>query len=106
MIKMLPTLPNHSRFSTPQLLCSQDFASNSFPFIDLARTLAPRLNRFIDLREFACFFFRSSSMHKPLPAHPNVRRCTHIKVNGQRCGSPSLRREFFCYFHTLVIKGV
>ena len=45
-------------------------------------------------------------MHKPLPAHPNVRRCTHIKVNGQRCGSPSLRREFFCYFHTLVIKGV
>jgi hypothetical protein len=45
-------------------------------------------------------------MHKPLPAHPNVRRCTHKKVNGQRCGSPSLRREFFCYFHTLVIKGV
>src|SRR5271170_4572646 len=45
-------------------------------------------------------------MPKPLPPHPNVRRCTHIKVNGQRCGSPSLRREFFCYFHTLVIKGV
>ena len=45
-------------------------------------------------------------MHKPLPPHPNVRRCTHIKVNGQRCGSPALRREFFCYFHTLVIKGV
>src|ERR1700691_6555832 len=53
---MLPTLPNHSRFPTPQLLYSQDFASNSFRFIDLARTLAVRLNRFIDLREFACFF--------------------------------------------------
>ena len=41
-----------------------------------------------------------------LPAHPNVRKCTHIKVTGQRCGSPALRREFFCYFHTRVIKGV
>ena len=45
-------------------------------------------------------------MHKPLPPHPNVRNCTHIKVTGQRCGSPALRREFFCYFHTRVIKGV
>src|SRR5271155_5523877 len=41
-----------------------------------------------------------------LPNRPNVRKCTHIKVTGQRCGSPALRREFFCYFHTRVIKGV
>jgi hypothetical protein len=45
-------------------------------------------------------------MTKPLPRHPNVRNCTHIKVTGQQCGSPALRREFFCYFHTRVIKGV
>jgi len=45
-------------------------------------------------------------MSKPLPPHPNVRKCTHIKVTGQQCGSPALRREFFCYFHTRVIKGV
>ena len=45
-------------------------------------------------------------MPKALPPHPNVRNCTHIKVIGQRCGSPALRREFFCYFHTRVIKGV
>src|SRR5579863_1460200 len=45
-------------------------------------------------------------MPKPLPPHPNVRNCTHIKVTGQRCGSPALRHEFFCYFHTRVIKGV
>jgi hypothetical protein len=45
-------------------------------------------------------------MTKTLPRHPNVRNCTHIKVTGQRCGSPALRREFFCYFHTRVIKGV
>jgi hypothetical protein len=42
----------------------------------------------------------------PLPKRPNVRNCTHIKVTGQRCGSPALRGEFFCYFHTRVIKGV
>jgi hypothetical protein len=45
-------------------------------------------------------------MPKALPPHPNVRNCTHIKVTGQRCGSPALRGEFFCYFHTRVIKGV
>jgi hypothetical protein len=45
-------------------------------------------------------------MPKPLPPHPNVRNCTHIKVTGQRCGSPALRGEFFCYFHTRVTKGV
>ncbi len=42
----------------------------------------------------------------PLPAHPNVRNCTHIKASGKTCGSPALRGEFFCYFHTRVIKGV
>jgi hypothetical protein len=41
-----------------------------------------------------------------LPKRPNVRHCTHIKVTGQQCGSPALRGEFFCYFHTRVIKGV
>jgi len=45
-------------------------------------------------------------MTQPLPRHPNVRHCTHIKVTGQQCGSPALRGEFFCYFHTRVIKGV
>src|ERR1700676_4397753 len=45
-------------------------------------------------------------MTKPLPPRPNVRHCTHIKVTGQQCGSPALRVEFFCYFHTRVIKGV
>jgi hypothetical protein len=56
---MLPPSPKNSRFQpnpTPQLLCSQDFARNPFGFIDLAGTLATRLNRFIDLREFTRFF--------------------------------------------------
>ena len=41
-----------------------------------------------------------------MPIHPNVRRCTHIKVTGHRCGSPALKQEYFCYFHTRMIKGV
>jgi hypothetical protein len=27
-------------------------------------------------------------MPKPLPPHPNVCKCIHIKVSGQQCGSP------------------
>jgi len=37
---------------------------------------------------------------------PNTRVCTHIKVNGIRCGSPALRQEVFCYFHQRMIRGV
>jgi hypothetical protein len=36
----------------------------------------------------------------------NVRVCTHIKVNGIRCGSPALRGEVFCYFHQRMFRGV
>ena len=36
----------------------------------------------------------------------NIRSCTHIKVNGTRCGSPALRSEVFCYFHQRMIRGV
>jgi hypothetical protein len=25
--------------------------------------------------------------------------CRHIKINGERCGSPALRDELFCYYH-------
>jgi hypothetical protein len=45
-------------------------------------------------------------MAKPLKPHPNVGKCTHIKVTGQQCGSPALRGEFFCYFHTRVQQRV
>jgi hypothetical protein len=36
----------------------------------------------------------------------NVRSCTHIKVDGVRCGSPALRGEQFCYFHQRLLRGV
>ena len=41
-----------------------------------------------------------------MAVNPNTRLCTHIKVNGVRCGSPSLRKEVFCYFHQRMIRGV
>jgi hypothetical protein len=34
------------------------------------------------------------------------RTCTHIKVTGVRCDSPSLRGEQFCYFHQRMMRGV
>ena len=36
----------------------------------------------------------------------NSKTCTHIKVTGVRCGSPSLRGEQFCYFHQRMHRGV
>jgi hypothetical protein len=41
-----------------------------------------------------------------MAVHPKTRICSHIKVNGVRCGSPALREEIFCYFHQRMIRGV
>src|SRR5882757_5386776 len=41
-----------------------------------------------------------------MAVNPNTRLCSHIKVNGVRCGSPALRKEVFCYFHQRMIRGV
>jgi hypothetical protein len=46
------------------------------------------------------------SLNKERRLHLNTpRRCTHIKVTGHRCGSPALKGEYFCYFHTRIVKG-
>jgi hypothetical protein len=49
---------------------------------------------------------KTSKGSKPMAVNPNTRVCTHIKVNGIRCGSPALRQEVFCYFHQRMIRGV
>jgi hypothetical protein len=36
----------------------------------------------------------------------NTKTCTHIKISGVRCGSPSLRGERFCYYHQRMHRGV
>ena len=32
-----------------------------------------------------------------MQSFPN--RCQHLKINGNQCGSPALRRNRFCFFH-------
>jgi hypothetical protein len=49
---------------------------------------------------------KPSKGSNPMAVNPNTRVCTHIKVNGVRCGSPALREEVFCYFHQRMIRGV
>ncbi len=36
----------------------------------------------------------------------NTKSCTHIKISGIRCGSPSLRGAQFCYYHQRMHRGV
>ena len=34
----------------------------------------------------------------------STRFCRHIRINGERCGSPALNSGVFCYFHVQVAK--
>jgi hypothetical protein len=52
------------------------------------------------------FFNPDPKGETPMSLNQNIRSCTHIKVNGVRCGSPALRDEVFCYFHQRMIRGV
>ncbi len=31
-----------------------------------------------------------------------ISECRHIKTSGGKCGSPALRGQLYCYFHSLV----
>src|SRR5208282_1566574 len=69
----------------------------------------PSLIKDLEARSPNFFTDRSTTRAKKgsnMPVNPNTRVCSHIKVNGIRCGSPSLRREVFCYFHQRMIRGV
>jgi hypothetical protein len=37
-----------------------------------------------------------------MPIHESIRRCIHIKVNGDQCGSPAVTNMPYCYFHAEV----
>ena len=39
------------------------------------------------------------SLGQRMAAADAAPRCRHIKTNGVRCGSPSLRSQPYCYFH-------
>jgi hypothetical protein len=69
---------------------------------NLFNTLQPRSGNFFDPDPASSASEGSTSM---APNHA-TRICSHIKVNGVRCGSPALRGEVFCYFHQRLIRGV
>jgi len=84
-------------------------------YADLFRRHGANPSLIKDLENLSAnFFARDQSTTKTtkttkgsnMAVNPNTRSCTHIKVNGIRCGSPSLRREVFCYFHQRMIRGV
>ena len=86
-------------------------------YADLFRRHGANPSLIKDLETRSGIFFapdQSTKNATPKPAkgsntmavNPNTRVCTHIKVNGIRCGSPSLRQEVFCYFHQRMIRGV
>jgi len=80
-------------------------------YADSLDLLASNSNQINNLQTRSELFFNPDpkgpnpmSLNKPL--NKNTRVCTHIKVNGVRCGSPALRGEVFCYFHQRMIRGV
>jgi len=90
-------------------------------YADFVRRLAANPSLLRDLQIQSGIFLNPDQAEKKLPAGArpekmkginsmaaiqNPRVCTHIKVNGVRCGSPSLRHEVFCYFHQRMIRGV
>jgi hypothetical protein len=78
-------------------------------YADLLRRHGANPSIIKDLETRSAKFFspdQSTKGSNPMAVNPNTRVCTHIKVNGIRCGSPSLRQEVFCYFHQRMIRGV
>ena len=65
-----------------------DLARTSLARTNLARTNLEKTNR------------------TNMPIRHTVKVCTHIKVTGVRCGSPSLRGEEFCYFHQRMLRSI
>ena len=43
----------------------------------------------------------AGSLARVEAAH-NAPRCYHVKINGVRCGSPAMRDDVYCYFHTRI----
>jgi hypothetical protein len=80
-------------------------------YADLFRRHGANPSLIKDLETRSANFFAPDQSTKTtkgsnMAVNPNTRVCSHIKVNGIRCGSPSLRQEVFCYFHQRMIRGV
>jgi len=73
-----------------QLLASVSAITGIEPASDLAPGPAPEAPVRRNYR---------AEMERRVQAALAAPRCTHVKANGYRCGSPALRAQRFCYFH-------
>src|SRR6266567_1644955 len=101
--------PRHSSCSSP-CAYSTNYPCGSHPVLFHVSRLAPRAANSneakILVRNYKKIVERVNMNRTNLkrtkgtnmPTRHTVKDCTHIKVTGVRCGSPSLRGEQFCYF--------
>ena len=75
-----------------------DVVISSAPNSNEAKILARNYQKIVDRTNL------DRTNRTNMPIRTNVRVCTHIKVTGVRCGSPTLRGEQFCYFHQRMIR--
>ncbi len=94
----LPPLPKNSVNSIVRKIL---LTNPLFPrfYADMVIASAPNSNEAKILRTHYQKILNRISM-------PTSTTCTHIKVTGVRCASPSLRGEHFCYFHQHAHRGV
>ncbi len=94
----LPPLPKNSVNSNVRKIL---LASPMFPrfYADFVIATAPNSNEAKILAKNYQKIIDRINMSNP-------KSCTHIKVTGIRCGSPTLRGEQFCYFHQHAHRGV
>ena len=94
----LPPLPKDSINSLVRKIL---LTNPLFPrfYADMVISSAPNSNEAKILRTHYQKILNRISM-------PTSTTCTHIKVTGVRCASPSLRGEQFCYFHQHAHRGV
>ncbi len=98
------------------ILCANPLLARFYADLFRRHRANPSLIKDLETRSGLFFAPDQSTDNHPTPepskgsnsmaVNPNTRVCTHIKVNGIRCGSPSLRQEVFCYFHQRMIRGV
>jgi len=48
----------------------------------------------------------SQTYYSTEPDEETLYQCRHILTDGRRCGSPSLRKEHFCYYHHKIRRPV
>ncbi len=94
----LPPLPKNSVNSNVRKIL---LASPMFPrfYADMVIATAPNSNEAKILAKNYQKIIDRINMSNP-------KSCTHIKVTGIPCGSPTLRGEQFCYFHQHAHRGV